>query len=268
MTIENFVNKWKGKQLEVAGSQNAKFQCVDLVNGYIRDVLELGIVEWTNAKDFPERFNKNDFEYIENTPNGVPLRGDIMVWNGNVGGGYGHISLFLSGNIGSFQSFDQNWSIPLFCTIENHSYNNVRGWLRPKNNWLKKEEIVEIVYELESEVVEGILKGLCTETSKNEVDAYLAKGINVQEIVEDVCNGNARFYDRWIAPKMQFMANSHEKNVSSLKAFQSIEIKRMAVVHALEIQTLENDKDEMRENYIDLREIADNKLIDCKVKKL
>ncbi|KKK75921.1 hypothetical protein LCGC14_2868880 [marine sediment metagenome] len=142
MTLDELIKKYDGKQLEVAGSANAKFQCVDLANAYIRDVLGLKIIEWTNAKDFPSKAGSN-YEYIKNTPLGVPKRGDLIVWNGNVGGGNGHIAIFMKGGIMGFTSFDQNWSTKERCKVETHTYRNVAGWLRPRGDstnpdWLIK----------------------------------------------------------------------------------------------------------------------------------
>lgn len=133
MTLQQFKDKWLSKQLEVAGSSGAKYQCVDLVNGYFRDVLNLPIIEWTNAKDFPEKADKSLFDWIPYTPDAIPQEGDVPVWNGRVGAGAGHIAVALKGStINNLKSFDQNWSKPLYCTTESHTYTNVRGWLRPK----------------------------------------------------------------------------------------------------------------------------------------
>ena len=61
------------------------------------------------------------------------MYGDIVVWNTNVGGGYGHIDFcYQSPTNSSFIGFDQNWNNPLHCSIETHNYNNVSGFLRLK----------------------------------------------------------------------------------------------------------------------------------------
>lgn len=129
MTLNEFVIKWNGKYLEVAGSANAKYQCVDLANGYIRDVLGLSIIEWTNAVDFPSKVGDN-YEYIKNTLTNVPKEGDIVVWKPSPG----HIAVFIEGNANTFKSFDQNFPIGSPCHVQNHDYTNVTGWLRFKGN--------------------------------------------------------------------------------------------------------------------------------------
>ncbi len=133
MTLQEFQNKYLGKQVEFhsygSGAQN---QCIDLSNQYIKEVLGLTPIIGTNAKDVGSKFNKDQFDWIVNTPEAIIQRGDIPVWNGNVGGGAGHIAIALEGGINSFKSLDQNWSQVERVTLENHNYNNVIGWLRPK----------------------------------------------------------------------------------------------------------------------------------------
>lgn len=129
MTLDEFVALHDGKFLEVAGSANAKNQCVDLANGYVRDVLHLPIIEWTNAVDFPKKAG-NAYEYILNTPTGVPSKGDLVIFAGDVG----HISIFLEGTAKDFFSFDQNYPTGSPCHKQKHTYSNpkVLGWLHPK----------------------------------------------------------------------------------------------------------------------------------------
>lgn len=134
MNLDTFISLWNGKYCEVAGSPGAENQCVDLVNAYIRDVLGQPIVEWTNAVDFPEKIG-NKFEFIPNTPTGIPQKGDIIVWNKNVSGVTGvagHIGVYVEGNVNNFKSFDQNFPTGSACKIVSHSYTGVRGWLRFK----------------------------------------------------------------------------------------------------------------------------------------
>lgn len=127
MTLQEFLIKWNGKYCEVAGSANAQNQCVDLANAYIRDVLGLPIIEWTNAIDFPSK-GGDKYTYILNTPTGVPSEGDLVIW----GNSPGHIAIFLDGNANSFTSFDQNYPTGSPCHIQGHTYANVLGWMHPK----------------------------------------------------------------------------------------------------------------------------------------
>jgi len=127
MTLEDFIKKYDGKFVEVAGSIGAENQCVDLANAYIRDVLNLPIIEWTNAIDFPSKAGSN-YKYILNTPSGVPKTGDLVIWGYKP---YGHIAIFVNGGANKFNSFDQNFPLNTKCHLQEHNYSNVLGWLRP-----------------------------------------------------------------------------------------------------------------------------------------
>ena len=132
MTYKEFFDKWNGKHCEVAGSANAINQCVDLANAYIREVLGLPIVEWTNAVDFPKKCLPPNYEYIKNTPTAIPKQGDLMIYDSP--DGIGHIDIFDNGNGSKFVAFSQNWPVGSVCKLVNHTYTGtykVIGWLRP-----------------------------------------------------------------------------------------------------------------------------------------
>jgi uncharacterized coiled-coil protein SlyX len=127
MTINEYFESINGQYIEMAGTL-AKNQCVDNANFYIKYVLGLPIIEFTNAKDFPSKVSPNDYDYILNTPTGVPKEGDLIIWNGT----YGHIGVFIEGDVNRFKSFDENYPTGAPCMAVEHNYNNVMGWLRPK----------------------------------------------------------------------------------------------------------------------------------------
>ncbi len=133
MTYTQFVEKWKNQPCEVAGSANAQYQCVDLANAYIRDVLGLPIVEWTNAQDFPKKCLPPQYEYIKNSATAVPLQGDIVVWGSP--DKVGHIGICDNATVDRFTSFDQNFPLGSKCHLVSHTYTGtykVLGWLRCK----------------------------------------------------------------------------------------------------------------------------------------
>lgn len=137
MTLQKFIDKYLGKQVEYHsyGGPDTHYQCVDLANQYIVEVLGLTPVIGAHAKDFKDRFNKDQFEWIVNTPEAIIQEGDIPVWNGRVGGGAGHIAVATKkGTINNFTSLDQNWSQKQRVTLEKHTYSNIYGWLRPRGS--------------------------------------------------------------------------------------------------------------------------------------
>lgn len=133
MTLNEFISTYTGKYVEVAGSANAKNQCVDLANAYIRDVLGLPIIEWTNAVDFPEKAG-DKYDFFPNTPDGVPEIGDIVVFKkyGSLYGDPGHIGVIVYADVKTMKVFEQNYPTGSVCKTGTHNYLGCKGWLRAK----------------------------------------------------------------------------------------------------------------------------------------
>lgn len=128
MTTQEFFDKYNNKGIDFDGYYG--FQCMDLAHQFAVEV---------NSQDFPAAPAAKDvwgktiagYDKIANTPDGVPQKGDIIIWGTGVGA-YGHIAVFDHGNQNAFTSFDQNWPLNSLCHYQNHNYNGVLGWLRVK----------------------------------------------------------------------------------------------------------------------------------------
>jgi prefoldin subunit 5 len=138
MMLQQFIDKWSGQNADWDNYYAG--QCVDLFRYYCDEVMEIkqpagvwGAANfWTNFES--DTILKENFNKIPNDSDFTPQEGDVMIWNFNAGGGYGHIAICTGENTGTqyFKSFDQNWSRVSYCEIVNHSYKNVYGVLRPK----------------------------------------------------------------------------------------------------------------------------------------
>lgn len=141
--VDRIVREHNGQPWEVEDPSNPD-QCMDLIFGYL-DILgipretvrhQFAVQAWKNPLDITLKY----FEFIPNTPNGVPQKGDVPIFDGPIG----HIMAALGiGDSGTFQSFDQNWDtanyhikdpktgvlIPI-CRIVTHDYKIALGWLR------------------------------------------------------------------------------------------------------------------------------------------
>lgn len=135
ITLEQLVAKYNGKPCEVGGSAGAINQCVDLANAYIQECLGEPILLGTNAVDFPERIG-DKYDFVANTPDGMPLRGDIIVFKqyGTRYGVAGHIAIVLSATVDTVEMFEQNYPTGSLCTTHSRNYLGCRGWLRYKGN--------------------------------------------------------------------------------------------------------------------------------------
>jgi hypothetical protein len=133
MTLDAFLQQYLGQKCDFDGVNGG--QCIDLARMYCKDVLNttlcppLGVNG--KAADIWTTYNQAAFVRVANSPTGVPQKGDIVIWNTNMGAGYGHVSVFLEGTATSFTSFDQNFPTLSVCTKTAHTYTNVVGWLHP-----------------------------------------------------------------------------------------------------------------------------------------
>lgn len=153
ITLNQFIEKYLGKQVEYHSyGSGAKYQCVDLVNTYLVEVLGLDAIIGTDAKDFSTRYNPDQLIFVKNSLLAIVQKGDIPVWINNVGGGAGHVSVSLGGGLRKFISLDQNWSVAQTVTEEEHIYSGVSGWLRAKESHQELNDLREEVKSLRNDL--------------------------------------------------------------------------------------------------------------------
>lgn len=137
MTFDNWIKTVLGTKIDFDGKY--KNQCVDFIKAYEYYVLNIPPTACGDAWEYYAKYDNNVFlkKYftkIKNTPDFVPLKGDIVVWNRNFGY-YGHVAIATGeGNTSYFYSYDQNKGGNLE-PIQRvwHDYKNVYGVLRPKD---------------------------------------------------------------------------------------------------------------------------------------
>lgn len=134
MSLDEFVAAHDGKFLDFDGFYG--FQCWDLAAFYVRDVIgcpSLPTGPLGGAKECYTVFLNPLPKFFDKIPKGgVPLKGDVVVWDGFQNNPYGHIAVCLTADATGFTSFDQNWPINAPAHKQAHSYNYVLGYLRPK----------------------------------------------------------------------------------------------------------------------------------------
>ena len=140
ISLDEFIEKYKGKSVGYPNDNYFKGECLSLVKWYIKEVF--GIDPPASGCNgarcywsiFPSPLD-SIFEKVPNTPNLVPKKGWVAVWDGSVGGGAGHIAIVADDKAtkSTFNSFDSNWGSKT-AQIVTHNYNNVYGFLVPKGN--------------------------------------------------------------------------------------------------------------------------------------
>jgi len=179
MNFDEFIKKYLGKKVDFDGYYGG--QCVDLYRQYVKDVLNLPqSPSVKGAADIWDTASSEHYDLIKNTPTAIPDIGDVMIWNKNVGDGFGHVAIFLAGNINLFFSLDENWPTLNKVTVTKHNYDNIIGWLHPK----KKENIISNVYKgLDLNNKESMK--VCVDIWKDVVDRKYIKKEECDKIKEE-----------------------------------------------------------------------------------
>ncbi|MGN1420429.1 MAG: CHAP domain-containing protein [Eubacterium sp.] len=179
MTFDSFISKYLGQEIDYDGVSGV--QCVDFVKLYLDKVFKIKAGAWGNARDYWTDFDireplKKNFTKISNTPDFVPEKGDILVWNGDISSSnnYGHIAVASGeGDTSYFYSYDQNWNGKKIKKIK-HSYTAFYGVLRPKDksNIYSVPTVKNGTYSLTN--VRGIYNGAGAKTGRKKVNDITA----------------------------------------------------------------------------------------------
>lgn len=172
MTVDQFIKKSLNSGIDYDGV--AGVQCVDLIMNYLDNVYNLKGVIYADAHHYYNNFNnysvlKNNFERIKNTPEFIPIKGDICVFNKSSTLPWGHICIATGkGTTKYFESIDQNYG-GKECRKVNHNYNGFLGVLR-----FKKSKCLDVIgiSEGDSGLAVYAIKRMMSKipTAKNKMD--------------------------------------------------------------------------------------------------
>lgn len=171
--IQKYIDLVKGRGIDWDGAFGN--QCMDLYRHYNN---WLGVPKQSmpvrGAADVWDTYLTEYYDRFVNTPDFLPKPGDIVIWSKNVGSGFGHIAIFVTGDLMKFTSLDQNWPSEGYTDnkgnfigtgkvhLQEHTYNNVLGVLRPKEEVIpmppSNDEFGDTVYKSSQydEVVKGV----------------------------------------------------------------------------------------------------------------
>lgn len=164
--VDQFIERYSGKQIGFPDNQYMG-ECLSLVKQFIKEYYLIAPPAsgcngarcyWSM---FPSPLN-TVLRKVPNTPDLVPKKGWIAVWNEKTGGGSGHIGIVVSATQSTFTSFDQNWG-GRHAHLVAHNYDHVDGFLVPikedtggndmsdeyrkkmDRNWNASRELIEAV---------------------------------------------------------------------------------------------------------------------------
>lgn len=168
-----FLNQYNGMN-GVGNTPENKGQCVGLISVWM-DILGVAH-EWGDAKDLLNNADKNVFDVILNTPDGVPQVGDVIVWRGAFNGGAGHTGVATgTGDTKTFEVFEQNDPLGSNCHLKTYKYSFVDGWLH-----FKQIDTQSIIDELRT----------ARDNNWNLYQSELQKNNDLQKKLEDEQNSN------------------------------------------------------------------------------
>lgn len=131
-SLQEWKNSVLGQKLDF---DNASYDCVDVSKSwamYLSDKPWQECAGWGNAKDIYANWYDT---YLAKIPaGGAPQLGDIVVMNGNIGGGYGHTGVVVAVDGGNFTIYQQDTfkQCPVYTGTFSWQANYIGGWLRPK----------------------------------------------------------------------------------------------------------------------------------------
>lgn len=135
MTFDEYISKFTGQTVDTDGVYPN--QCMDLMHSYVYNVLgltDLRLLAHPAAYQVFTEFTESQyFDKIDNTPTGIPQKGDIVLFNKTASNPYGHVCVFISGDANKFKSFDANYPTGSLPHVQDHTYGYCLGWLHPKS---------------------------------------------------------------------------------------------------------------------------------------
>lgn len=184
---------------------------------------QLGLAHtWGDAADLFANADFNNFDKIKNAPENFPQLGDIIIWDHKFNTGAGHTGVATGQNtdVNKLDVFEQNDPLGSACHLKSYNYAYIIGWLRPK---IPADPVavpaptptptppsaggVDAGSILMVTMIRGIYDGLVGDFPTDDETKYRVDQLNsvsnlkqVQDIVYEICSGDARFYAKWVAP--------------------------------------------------------------------
>lgn len=136
MKFDDFLFENNNKYVEIV-DPDSPFQCFDLVVAWCDELLIPRVLGFYYAYQIFTDFSNNVqglyFDRIVNTPDAIPQKGDIVVWDKTYNGTAGHTGIAAGkGDLDTFECFEQNDPTGSNSHLKVYKYNSVLGWLRPK----------------------------------------------------------------------------------------------------------------------------------------
>jgi len=264
--FDKFLADNNGKFLKVLPN-NLNPQCFDLCVGFT-DLLGVphfpghpSPFPYVNAYEIytrPNDVSKKYFDFIPNSTTAVPQKADIIIWDGKLNGGIGHVAVATGkGDTNKLESFDQNWVVGSPCKLVTHDYKFVLGWLRFKGSLETANPPMNTI-QVDTNQYELLVKKA---TNYDSVCQYLQVGDpkdvmfeNIQKVIAGIksSDNSAKRQVQELGAQLavtQQEVKNREEQVSRLKT----QLTETVESYQIEIEALKNKPDETSELVTNLR---------------
>jgi surface antigen len=124
--LETFIYKQLGVPMVGTNDVN-KGQCTGLVAVWCES--QHKPIVYANAVDMIRDAPVTAYHVELNAAVNYPHAGDIICWNGNFGGGFGHTAIVVAANVNQLVVFEQNNPDGHPPIVATHDYSSVIGWI-------------------------------------------------------------------------------------------------------------------------------------------
>lgn len=132
--FDDFLSEFNNSSVEAVDPLNRN-QCFDLVVAWCDWIGIPRVFPFLYAYQIWTSFPDANYQYfnkVVNTPEAVPNKGDIVVWDKTYNGTAGHTAIATGeGDMTYFNAFSQNDPVGSLSVVRRYDYKGVLGWLRP-----------------------------------------------------------------------------------------------------------------------------------------
>lgn len=207
MVFQDFINKTKGKKIDVDGLYGG--QCVDLFNYWnkLYNNVYINCRPSGYARSLAENKNNNGIlKYFKETAINNMIEGTVVVYGKCKFAPQSHVCFFIKDNgNGTFQALQQNYNNKQYVTINNNPYEGIIGAFIPK------------------QLIKGANKG----NASKKADQVLYKGSKVQfygcQIDDIKTRGNtttfySKKYGAWLPITAFYRVDENGKKYANQKS--------------------------------------------------
>ncbi len=222
--VQAFLNEWNGKIIPFVNVLPGS--CMAVAHQFILEVLgitdllviygEFAYMVYTNFASLPAA---KYFTLVPNTPTNVPSAGDIPIFGQTTDTPEGHICVFVSGDVNSFQSIDQNYPTGSPVHLQTHTYNGLLGWLHFNDPAASPTQNVPVTNQQVTDQLNAQIQATnsCQQQLKDTTDQNAILQKNKTDLQQQISDLEGELKDaKTELTKIQALADNEQKEIVNL----------------------------------------------------